>query len=121
MKNILLIDDDDIIQTIVSKVLERQGYNVVKGGDGREGVEKLNLMKYDLVITDIMMPYLNGFEFIQELKAHPNGKDARIIIFSSITNEDAIRDSKSIGVDLYFAKPIVISEFTDTVNKLMQS
>ncbi|GAA4459244.1 response regulator [Rurimicrobium arvi] len=119
MKNILLIDDDDIIQKIISKVLERNGFNVVSGGDGKEGVDKLNMMKYDLVITDIMMPYLNGFEFIQELRRHPNGKDARIIIFSSITNEDAIRDSKNMGVDLYLSKPIVINEFIDTVKTLL--
>lgn len=120
MKNILLIDDDEIIQKILFKVLQQNGYNVVFGTDGRDGLSKLDHMKYDLVITDIMMPYLNGFEFIQELKGHPNTVESKVVVISSITHEASIKDSLNLGVDYYIPKPIVIDNFISQVNNLLQ-
>lgn len=120
MKNILLIDDDEIIQKILLKILQQNGYNVIFGTDGRDGLSKLGLMPYDLVITDIMMPYLNGFELIQELKQHPNTAAAKVVIISSITHEASITDSVNLGVDLYIPKPIVIDNFITKINQLLQ-
>jgi DNA-binding response OmpR family regulator len=120
MKNILLIDDDEIIQMILLKVLQQNGYNVVYGTDGRDGLSKLDLMKYDLVITDIMMPYLNGFELIQEVKNHPNSKDAKLVVISSITHEASISDSMNLGVECYIPKPIAIDSFLTRINQILQ-
>lgn len=120
MKNILLIDDDPIIQKVLFKVLSQKGYKVSYGSDGRDGVEKLQLMTFDLIITDIMMPYLNGFEFIQEIKKHPNSQNAKVIVISSITNEASISDSLTLGVDCYVAKPIVIDQFLKQIELLLQ-
>lgn len=120
MKNILLIDDDEIIQKVLNKVLVQNGYNVVVGKDGREGMDKLGLMQYHLVITDIMMPYLNGFEFIQELKKHPNSIEAKVMVISSITHEASIKDSLNLGVDYYVPKPIIIDKFLQQINNLFQ-
>jgi DNA-binding response OmpR family regulator len=119
MKNILLIDDDEIIQKVLQKVLQQYGYHVIVGIDGREGLAKLDLMHFDVVISDIMMPYLNGFEFIEEVKKHPHGKDAFIIVISSITHEAAIRDGMNLGINLYLPKPIVIDSFVAQIKMLL--
>lgn len=120
MKNILLIDDDEIIQKIIFKVLQQSGYNVTFATDGRDGMSKIELFKYDLVITDIMMPYLNGFEMIQELKKHPNTVDAKVVVISSITHEASIKDSMNLGVDCYIPKPILIDSFLSKIHELLQ-
>jgi DNA-binding response OmpR family regulator len=120
MKNILLIDDDEIIQKVLFKVLQQQGYHVVAGKDGRDGLEKLNEMKFDIVITDIMMPYLNGFELIQSLKTHPNSIDSKVVVISSVTHQDSINDSMNLGVDVYIPKPIVIDAFIAKIKQLVQ-
>lgn len=120
MKNVLLIDDDEIIQKVLFKVLQNNGFHVVMGANGQEGVERLGLMKYDIVISDIMMPYLNGFEFIEALRKHPNTINAKVIVISSITHEDSINDSKNLGVDLYIPKPIIIDQFLKQIFSLVQ-
>lgn len=120
MKNILLIDDDVIIQKVIFKVLQQNGYHVEFAVDGKDGLIKLDQMKFDLVITDIMMPYLNGFELIQALKTHPNTLSSKVIVISSITHQASIEDSLSLGVDKYISKPIVIDSFVETVNAILQ-
>lgn len=120
MKNILIIDDDQIIQKVLSKVLLQKGYVVESGSDGGVGVAKLDLMQYDLIVTDIMMPHLNGFEFIDAIKKHPNAQNARLIVISSVTHEASIRDSIQLGVDLYLPKPITIQDFLTKIEELLQ-
>lgn len=119
MKNILVIDDDEIIQNVLEKVLVKEGYKVEVAQNGKEGLSKLDLMRYDLVITDLMMPYANGFEIISKLKQHPNTSDAAIIVVSSITHEASVMDSFKLGVDEYIRKPIMVGEFLLRVNKLL--
>ncbi|MFA6151427.1 MAG: response regulator [Chitinophagaceae bacterium] len=119
MKNILLIDDDEIIQKILLKILQQKGYNAVYGVDGRDGLSKIDLMPYDLIITDIMMPYLNGFELIQEFKKHNNTKNAKLIVISSITHEASILDALNVDIDLFIPKPIVIDHFIQEIQKLL--
>lgn len=119
MKNILVIDDDEIIQNVLEKVLVKEGYNVEVAQNGKEGLSKLDLMRYDLVVTDLMMPYANGFEIISKLKQHPHTAEAAIIVVSSITHEASVMDSFKLGVDEYIRKPIMIGEFLLRVNKLL--
>jgi CheY-like chemotaxis protein len=120
MKNILLVDDDEIIQKVLSSVLQKKGFNVVCGIDGKEGLAKLDENQFDMVITDIMMPYLNGFELIQALKNHPNTINAKVVVISSITHQDSINDSMRLGVDVYIQKPILIDNFLEQINNLLQ-
>lgn len=119
MKNILLVDDDEIIQKVLQKILQQSGYNVVVGSDGNEGLQKLELMPFDLIITDIMMPYLNGFEFIQEVKKHSSTTNAKVIVISSITHESSIKDNLNLGVDQYIPKPIIIDQFLEQVKQIL--
>ncbi len=117
--NILVIDDDEIMQNVIEKVLLREGYNVEVAKNGKEGLSKLELKRYNLVITDIMMPYANGFEIVSKLKQHPNTKDASVVVISTIINESSVLDSHKMGVDEYIKKPIMVSEFILRIKKLL--
>jgi len=119
MSKILVIDDDEIIQNVLEKILTKEGHNVEIAKNGKEGLSKLDLMPYDIVITDLMMPYANGFEIISKLKQHPNTAKASVIVISSITQEDSIMDSFKLGVDEYIRKPIMVGELLLRVNKLL--
>jgi len=119
MRNILVIDDDEIIQNVLLKVLQKEGFRVEVAKNGKEGLSKLDLVKYDLVITDIMMPYANGFEIVSKLKQHPNTADAAVIVISSITHESSVMDSFKLGVDEYVRKPIMVGELVLRINKLL--
>lgn len=121
MSSILVIDDDEIIQNVLEKILSKEGHRVEIAKNGKEGLAKLDLIVYDLVITDLMMPYANGFEIISKLKQHPNTANASVIVISSITQEDSIMDSFKLGVDEYIRKPIMVGELLLRVNKLLSS
>lgn len=121
MSNILVIDDDEIIQNVLEKILTKEGYRVEVARNGKEGLNKLDLIPYDLVITDLMMPYANGFEIISKLKQHPNTAAASVIVISSITQEDSVMDSFKLGVDEYVRKPIMVGELLLRVNKLLSN
>lgn len=121
MINILIIEDDEVIQNVLTKVLTKEGYHVEIASNGKEGLQKLNLMPYDLVITDLMMQYANGFEIISKLKQHPNTISSAIIVISSITHEDSIMDSFKLGVDEYIRKPIIIGELLIRIKKLLSN
>lgn len=119
MSKILLVDDDEVVHYVIGKVLTKEGHTVEIAKNGKEGLEKLELMEYDIVITDLMMPYANGFEIISKLKEHPNTAKAAVIVISSITQEDSVIDSFKLGVDEYIRKPIMIGELLLRVNKLL--
>jgi DNA-binding response OmpR family regulator len=119
MKNILLIDDDEIIQLVLTKVLREEGFRVELAQNGQEGIVKMNLIPYDLVITDIMMPYVNGFEIMNRLKQHPNTANASVIVISSITHEATIMDSFKLGIDEYVRKPIMVADFVSKVKNIL--
>lgn len=121
MKKILVIDDDEIIQNVLEKILQKEGYHVEVAGNGKEGLHKLDAMPYDLVITDLMMPYANGYEIISKLKQHPNTASAPIVVISSITHEDSIMDSFKLGIDEYIRKPIIIGELLMRIKKLLSN
>ncbi len=119
MSKILVIDDDEIIQNVLEKILTKEGHDVEIARNGKEGLSKLDLMTYDIVITDLMMPYANGFEIISRLKQHPNTEKSSVIVISSITQEDSVMDSFKLGVDEYIRKPIMVGELLLRVNKLL--
>ena len=119
MSRILVIDDDEIIQNVLEKVLTKEGHHVEIATNGKEGLQKLDLMPYEIVITDLMMPYANGFEIISKLKQHPHTEKASVIVISSITQEDSVMDSFKLGVDEYIRKPMMVGELLLRVNKLL--
>jgi CheY-like chemotaxis protein len=71
MKKILVVDDERHIVRLIQVNLERQGYNVVTAHDGKEALEKVASEKPDLVVLDVMMPYMDGFEVLRTLRRNP--------------------------------------------------
>jgi len=119
MQKILIIDDNDIVQLVLQKILIKEGYTVDVAVNGKEGLSMIGEGGYDLIITDLMMPYANGFEIISKIKQHPMGKDTPVIIISSITHEGSILEGFKLGADDYLKKPITGKELIIRVNRLL--
>lgn len=105
--NILLIDDDELILKVVYRILTKEGYKVQTATNGKEGLELVDLHKFDLLITDLMMPYANGYEVISRFKQHKNAVGVPIMVISSVGTENAAREGLSVGADAYLRKPIM--------------
>jgi DNA-binding response OmpR family regulator len=119
MANILVIEDDDIMLKAIRNILGKDGYNVITAKDGKEAFEKLEGSEYDVVVTDLMMPYANGLEVVSKLRSDEMKRNVGIIVISSVGNEETITEAFRLGADDYLKKPIMAGELLIRIRKLL--
>ena len=115
---ILLCDDDLMTIKIVQHKLMRDGYEVEISTNGKDGLEKIKKNDYDLVITDILMPFTSGYEIINTLR-NVLKKTTPIIALSQIGNDSTIVEVLNIGADDYLTKPFSPMELSIRVKRLL--
>lgn len=104
MKKILIIEDDNLIISILNFLLKKEGYEIHIAKDGNEGIEKVKTITPDLIITDIMLPYKSGMEITAFTKK--NYPAIPVIIVSALGKEDqTVIEAFKLGVDDFVAKP----------------
>lgn len=119
MSNILVIEDDDIMLKAIRNILRKDGHEVLTAKDGKEAFEKLDNEEYDVVITDLMMPYANGLEVVSRLRSNSLKRHVGIIVCSSVGNEETITEAFRLGADDYLKKPIMAGELMIRIRKLL--
>ena len=120
-KKILAVDDEKFIVRLVQVTLERQGYQVVTASDGKEALEKVESEKPDLVVLDVMMPYMDGFEVLQTLRRDPATRDIPVIMLTAKAQDADVFRGWQSGVDCYLTKPFNPLELVSFVNRIFQS
>ena len=120
-KKILVVDDDKIIVETIVQALEEDefGYEMISASDGFEAGLQVNHFKPDLLILDIMMPDINGYEVCQKVKTNPDSKNTKIIVLSAYLDEDAFKQMKEFGADACFSKPLPLEQLKFEVAKLL--
>ncbi len=119
MSNILVIEDDDIMLKAIRNILGKDGYTVITAKDGKEAFDKLENEDYDVVVTDLMMPYANGLEVVSRLRSDETKRNIGIIVISSVGNEETITEAFRLGADDYLKKPIMAGELLIRIRKLL--
>ena len=119
MATILIIEDNVIMLTVMCKILSKSGYKVITAKNGKEAFEKINTEEFDLVITDLMMPYSNGLEIVSKLRSDNTKIHVGIIVVSYIGNKETITESFMMGADSYLKKPIITSELLSTIKNIL--
>ncbi len=119
-KRILIADDSPTIRKFVTLSLKMNGFDILAAQDGMEALELLPSNKVDLIITDLNMPNLDGFEFIKSVRENEQYKEIPIIILSSLDRKDDIERGLKIGADSYLIKPfnqkLVLYEISKYIN-----
>ncbi|AIQ31290.1 heme response regulator HssR [Paenibacillus sp. FSL P4-0081] len=118
MIKILVVEDDKHVRKLMNAVLKREGYEVVTAGNGKEALEALEVQHIDLIILDIMMPEMDGYEFAEELKEADN----RIPILMA-TAKQLPEDKKKgfrLGTDDYMTKPVDSEEMLLRIQALLR-
>jgi len=120
-KKILVVDDDKIIVETIVQALEEDeyGYEMISASDGFEAGLQVSHFKPDLLILDIMMPDINGYEVCQKVKSNPETKDVKIIVLSAYLNDEAFKQMKEFGADACFSKPLPLEQLKFEVAKLL--
>jgi len=119
-KAILVADDDPDILSIVSMSLETQGYTVYKATNGREAVDLAKQHHPDLVLMDMMMPIVSGYEAVTELKADATTRDITIIGLSAKAMATDMERATDVGIDGYITKPFRIAQVLTVVESYLQ-
>lgn len=118
MKKILIIDDDPTIQKLISEVLKREGFDVRVATDGIDGMVTIKKDKPDLLVLDVMMPELNGYDVCHSLKFNPKFKDLPIIILTSREQELDPRLGAVMGIE-YMHKSCAPQELVAKVKQML--
>ncbi len=118
-KVILVVDDSATVRKFVSVSLSMQGFSVVSASDGMDALEKLPREKVDLVITDLNMPNMDGFEFIRALRDNPAYRELPVIILSSLGDNVSRETGSRLGVNSYVVKPFSLEKIQYEVAKYL--
>ena len=117
---VLVVEDSPTMRQLIVFALKRiRGFQIVEANDGVDGLKKLSADKFDLILTDINMPIMDGLKLVSMVRNDPNYKDTPIIV---ITTEGATEDREralALGANEYITKPIQTMKILETVKKLM--
>ena len=119
-KHILVVDDDEMMRAFVKELLKINDFKITEAANGKLGLKEFRDNTPDLVITDIIMPEMEGISFIRELRSH--NKDIPIIAMTGNVHgrmEEFLDISSQLGADEILRKPIKSKEFLDAINKLI--
>lgn len=116
-KKILVCDDEPSILKVMDCVLSEAGYQVVAASNGLAALEKFLKERFDLLIIDIHMPFLDGFATIAKIRE--SNKTIPIILEGSYRTADSVRLAQKLKVAAYLVKPFEVKELFDTVNSIL--
>jgi two-component system OmpR family response regulator len=117
-KTVLVMDDDLALQTVLEIALREAGYEVILANDGQEGIEKLTALNPDLVISDIMMPQMDGVETFQRIKEQLQDNGIPIFIMTALTRKPWFADLEAEGA-VIIQKPFEIDQLLVLVHDML--
>lgn len=118
MPNILIVEDDRALNKLISTVLEKAGHTVFSVFDGEKALEKIEDVHIDMLVTDVMMPNMDGFELVAAIKEY--NKNLPVLMVTARGSYNDKLCGFNLGVDDYMVKPIDINELTLRVNAILR-
>lgn len=120
-KKILVCDDEPYILMALTDAVEMEGYECVTAINGKEALQKARETLPDLIMLDIMMPYMDGFEVCRELKADAATRDIPVIMLTAKSQQVDIQKGKDAGADDYITKPFRPSTLRKKFNEVLDA
>jgi len=119
MANILAVDDSSSMRQMVAFTLKGAGYQVVEAADGQEALNKAKSQNFDLVITDVNMPIMDGITFIRHLRGEANYKFTPMLMLTTESSSDKKAAGKAAGATGWIVKPFNPDQLLSTVKKVL--
>ena len=120
-KEILIVDDEPSIVVPIQFLMEQQGYNVIIAENGENALDVIFKYKPDLILLDIMLPGIDGYEICEILRLNPLYRDIKIIFLTAKGREVEIAKGMALGADAYITKPFSNAEIVAKVKELLES
>lgn len=119
MATILIADDNEANRELVSVILEREGYRVLEASDGRQAVEQVQQNHPDLVLLDIHMPEMDGYDAVRAIRTTTSTPTVPVVALTASAMAGDAEQALNEGFDAYLAKPYEIAAVIDLVKKLL--
>lgn len=118
--NILIIEDDDFLRSLAVTKLEKEGFTVHMATNGQEGLTTAESHLPQLIILDLMLPIMSGFDVLAGLKANPATKDLKVVVFSNLGEESDIKKCLDMGANDYLVKAnFTLDELVEKIKTLL--
>jgi DNA-binding response OmpR family regulator len=115
----MLIDDSTTNNILYESILVDEGYNVIVFEDAKKAIGQLNSVVPDLIMLDLMMPGMDGFNFLERKNSIINAKNIPVVMLTARTEKDSEKKAYDMGVAEYLIKPVGIAEITSLVKKIL--
>ena len=121
MKSILLIEDDPFLIDLYTTKFKEVGFEVKIATNGQEGLKKMKMKKPDLLLLDIVLPAINGWEILGEIKKDEGLKDLKVVILSNLTSKEEVEKGLKLGATKYLIKShYTPSEVVEEIKKILE-
>jgi DNA-binding response OmpR family regulator len=118
---ILVVDDERNIVRLLEAYLSRHGHSVATAFDGWEALDRVKQEKFDLLILDVMMPFMDGFEVLKNLRKDPATADIPVIILTAKSADQDVFEAYHLGAHMFLSKPVDLDELALFVRQLIDS
>ena len=119
MNKILIIEDERILLYCLEQRLKKENYKVDVACDGREAVRFLRLKEYSLILADLMLPFVSGFELIGKIRSDERNSQTPVLVISGLGSENTIAEALAIGANDFLTKPFSLNVLMDKVQHLV--
>ncbi len=120
MRKILIVDDDPLILDLFEFSFDKARFEIIRAHNGREGLEKALKENVDLILLDVMMPDLNGYEVCRQVKNNPATSATKVIMVSAKVQKEEIEAGIKAGADEYITKPFDPLSLVEKITKLLE-
>lgn len=117
---ILIIEDDDFLRSLAVTKLEKEGFTVAMAANGQEGLASITASIPDLIILDLMLPIMSGFDVLAQLKSEESTQNIKIVVFSNLGEESDVKKCLDMGANDYLVKAnFTLDELVDKIKTLI--
>jgi DNA-binding NtrC family response regulator len=116
-RSILVVDDEDSLRTVLSSELINEGYEVRTAPDGDDAIKEMGKASFDLVLLDIKMPRMNGFEVLKHIKEQHGG--TKVVMLTGFADLKNAIESKKLGADDFVSKPYDLVDLLTTIERVL--
>ena len=121
VRTVMIVDDSFTVRKVTSRLMERQGFEVATAKDGIDAMDRLRVIRPDVVLMDIEMPRMDGFEVLRSMRCDENLKDLPVIVITSRTEEKHKQQAMELGVNQYMGKPFQEAKLLATIEEVIVS
>ncbi len=120
MSKVLIVDDEWMTLNLLRMMLERAGFEVIEAGNGLDALKRVDELLPDVIVLDVMMPELDGYEVCRRLRARPDTATLPILMLSAKTQPEAAEEGMRAGATRYLPKPITFEDLARNVREVLE-